>query len=312
MAGTPGALTQVGIAKESVWGTYVNPTTLAAVTDFSIDPTEGRIFDESMDGSLKATARASYAGRRWASISISTLAYPQLTGQFVMAALGIDSVSAVTGASRHTFAVSATTLPPSYTITAFDGNTSRYHAGCKLNSLSLTGSGGESDAVTVQAEFIGLAGASTAKPSLTAESADPFLGWETQTVVGGSTITPYQSWTVNLNRNAQPILTLDGAQAPNDVIQSAIDGDFSVTTLYDDLTEVNRVYNHSKSSLKLVSRSAVPTMTITCSGPSWDSLSLSPSKGDPQTVDISGRLVYHSTDSGIIGVTLDNARTTAY
>ncbi len=312
MAGTIGALTQIGIAKESSWNTAVPPTVLVPAATVSIDPYNGRIVDEALDGNLNYTARGSWAGRKYTKIQFSTLAFPKLIGHFLMGAFGIDAVTGVTGASQHTFTASASTLPPSYTFTWFDGHTTNLIAGCRLNSAAFAYKASAEDAVTVTLDYVGTIIAQTSAQTLTSLYETPIKAWELQPVIAGSTNSLYQDWTVTFDRKATPILTAANQQGPNDMIQGPIDGKFTATALYDSLAEFNRSQAQSGDTVKLTAADSTNQLQFIATGPSWDSVKVSPTKAKEQTVSLGGRLVYNSSDSGLAQVTLQNAQTTSY
>ena len=114
----PSFLRQVGLAKESTWGTAVAPTTadqFVPIMNVKYEDVVESVLDQGFR-SRASQDQGYYQGFRYGKYSFDTYAYPDVAGNLLMSILGSDGWASGT---THPLSVLNTALPPSYTIQDF-------------------------------------------------------------------------------------------------------------------------------------------------------------------------------------------------
>lgn len=321
MPGNPGAITQIGIAKESTWGTAVTATDLIPVVSGKEDSVRPRHVSKPLVGTMRAQTRDTYPTTRHATLTFSAEFRPgdATSGGLGHVLMGFFGTDTVTGAGPyvHTFSVADTTYPgvPSYTVTVWtgapaSGSVCHSYAGMVVQTLKFAWK--VDGPLMVDVTMIGKAPATNvAKPTLTVPTVGPLMAYDTALTVGGAGVTSYQELGLELDRSADAMFTL-GSADPRAVSVAPPTGTFDGTALFDDMTEMNRVINASDSTLVIATGTTSPLLTWTATSPSWDEASPERSIDGLTTLAVSGELAYNATDLGIVQCVLTNARSTAY
>lgn len=304
------ALTQVGIGKETTAGTPVTPTMMLPVTNISVSENRGRLVDESFRGRMSAQAYAVQEGP--SSVEISLEGYVIPTGAFGLLLLGVFGTDTPSGAGPylHTYSVA----PSTYALTSFTvvrntgisgSNTDQFNF-CRMNELTLNWS--TEEYWTYSATLIGRRSAArVAAPSLTEPTDVRLRGVDTSVTIGGSATTHVESASVTWTRNATPLHT---AGSNFDVPFGPLDGTFSINTIFDAVTDYDRVLNASESTVVILADnvSQSRSLSLTMTAPSWDSTDLTPGGiSDIWRVGFEGRQKYSATDAGICQCVLENS-----
>src|SRR5467141_3094086 len=137
----PTFLTQIGLAKETTWGTPIAPTTLDQFMPV-LNPKPVDDIDTILDNGLRSLAgkdQGYYQGFRIGKWSYEMHAFPEPIGHIFMGLLGTDGWASGT---THPFTLLNTGLPPSYGIYDFygvSGTNTRIQAGSYFESLAISG-----------------------------------------------------------------------------------------------------------------------------------------------------------------------------
>lgn len=207
-------LTQLGLAKETTWGTAVAPTT----ADQFIPVLNPKLSDEIepiYDRGLRSRAsldQAWYQGFRMQHYTFESQFYPDVCGNWLMGMFGADGWSSGT---THPFTVLNTALPPSYTIQDFygiGGSNTRSMAGCYFDSITMSGT--NTGPLKASVSLIGKSTALVAKPTAVYTSAAPFLTWQNAVTLNSVANLKLIAFDITFKRPVEPIFAV-GVQDPS-------------------------------------------------------------------------------------------------
>jgi hypothetical protein len=216
--------------------------------------------------------------------------------------------------TKHTFAQSSSTRPPSFSISVYDNIDYRGWAGCKISELAVKID--PKGVITLNPKFVGFPEAVVASFVPTWTNLQPLLGWGwTQSMAGGPS-TRGITLDLTAKRATEAIHSSDGLQGPREVFNGALELDGSYKAIYEAATD--------DMALFLAYTQTPITATLTKALPfGGESLAITMSQGGvpkavrdlsqtyvQATYDVSA--IYNSTDGGIATATLQNFTTTAY
>lgn len=236
-----GALSFLGLGRETTWNTAVAPTAFFPFSSESLKVSIEPIAEAQIRGILDQSPR--YRGLLTIGGSFSGPVYPSLIGHLLRAALGAPTTTG-TGPFTHTFnpaqgRFSTDAALPPYSITVGrDGVIERY-SGCVCQSLSFSFSKG--GMLTFESQWIGANYSSPAAPTVALPTDTPFTldaVVQRNSVAFGS----LQDISIAINNNLEGVRTINNNAgfisrvAWNGVRTIEVSGtaDFDNSTLYND------------------------------------------------------------------------------
>ena len=308
MANTPllTALTQVGLAKETTWGTGVAPTTADQFVPV-VNPKSEDIIESILDNGYRSRISKDQGyqqGFRQSKYSFDSQWYPDVCGNWLMGIFGADGWTAGT---THPFTVLNTGLPPSYTVQDYygiSGTHTRSYAGMYFDSVAMSGTDKGPMKATVSLSG-GKASTLVAKPSATYTTALAFLSWQGVLTLNSVAKTNLLSWDITFKRNVQAILAM-GAQDPSAGFSSDFEITGKLTFQANDDTEYLLYATTGQAAFpsSMVFTSGTNTLTLVCTSCQFET----PSTLDRSTpivkTMVSFRGIDNTTDGGAGKVTL--------
>jgi len=208
----PVSAVQVGIGKETTFGTGVSPSYSIPVIGPNPDDTHGVIPDTGWRTS-PGDSFGHAQGPLGSTVALGGNVHADTIG-FPLAGLLGDVVASGSGPVTTTMALlnSGTLQPPSYTISTFDPVQSLRWPGSVFTTCTLTASA--SNALTWSAQTVGLNAVTTTTPSTNYTSVGLMPAWVGSPKIGGSPVTGVLSSSVTITRVVTPLRNVDGSQQP--------------------------------------------------------------------------------------------------
>ena len=225
-------VTTLGIAKETVVGTAVAPTAFIPITSPKWTPQVSTYDDEGFRGS----AVKSYNTVVGSSYNQFEFDFPVFFDAIGWVLAGLLNDVATTGAAdpyMTTFAVlnSGTQQPTTYTLTDYNGNNSRAHAGTVFDKLDLNFTA--DSLLTATAHGTGMTFATTTNATSSYSTYVVQPNYKCTVTIGGVTNPKVLDGTMTIQRTSDPILTL-GNQNPTDIFAAGdLDVSGKLTLVYD-------------------------------------------------------------------------------
>jgi len=161
----------------------------------------------------------------------------------------------------------------------------------------------------------GTAAISTPTPSYTGVTIVP--AWTGVTTIGGTVTAKLAEGNVNITRTLTPIFTVDGAQAPYQIFQGAVNVEGSLKLIFEDDTDLTRYLTNSQPSLDINfsqgSGASLVQVKLTMTKAAFQVAKVDRSK-DYVELDVTYKALANTTDIGSSGgyspikVTLKNAK----
>lgn len=306
-------LTQLMLAKES---SFQTATTVGGASIAAKNPKANEIFESLYDQGYRGHAAmdfAYYQGVGHSEIDLPDMwFYADDYGHFFMAMLGTDT--ATTSASSTSHAITLLDgLPPSYTLTDYNGVDTRQYAGLYFEEVAMKWT--NPGRLTLSAKAQGMTASSANKPSFPAySSASVYLPWEMASTISGSANPRIINMEASLKRKVEPVWGMTNSQQPN----LGSDGPLQITGKIDfavaDNTELNYYKNNSQpaATFLLTGASTINTMTIHFNSLAFETPTVIDRTKDFLVLQSTYRGIYNATDAGPVKVTLTNARTASY
>jgi hypothetical protein len=309
----PGFLTQVGLAKETTWGTPIAPTTLDQFMPI-MNPKPADEIDTIEDTGyrgLLGKTQGYYQGFRLGRWAWEMHAFPEPLGNIIMGLLGTDGWAS---ASLHPFTALNSGLPPSYSIYDFYGVTgtnTRIQAGSYIESLAL--SGGVTGPLKATITTIGKSSPGTAlaaKPTAVYTTAAPFLPWQGVVTLNSVANLKLIQFDLLLKRPIDMIMAA-GSQDPSAGNSGSLEVTGKLSFVPSDETEL---------ALYLTAQQAAFPLNVTyTSGSNILNLNMAKINFEKATVlerttpyvklNASFRAIHNATDTGPIKITLTGGKT---
>lgn len=301
----PSFLRQVGLAKETTWGTGVAPTTadqFVPILNAKYEDVAESVLDQG-NRSRASVDQGYYQGFRFGKYSFETYAYPDVAGNLLMGIMGVDGWAS---AATHPLTVLNTGLPASYTIQDFygiGGSNTRSIAGAYCESINI--SAATAGPVKMTCAYLGKFAALVAKPTGTYTTAQPVIPWQGAVTLNSVGNLKLIQFDLSLKR-----LNVEGIQAMGSQDLSAgFAGQLEVTGklmfVPSDDTEylLYSTTGQAAFPLSVVFTSGSNTITITCTKVNFET---------PTTLDmapylktnVSFRAVDNATDGGATKITI--------
>lgn len=300
----PSFLRQVGIAKESTWGTAVAPTT----ADQFI-PIMNAKYEDVIDSVLiqpfvsRASLDQNFAqGFRLGKYGFETFAYPDVAGGLFMHILGVDGYAAGT---THPLTVLNSALPASYTIQDFygiGGSHSRSMAGSYCESIAIAAAA--AGPVKLTCSYLGKFAALVAKPTAVYTTLQPVIPWQGALTLNSALSATIIQFDMTLKRPVEGIKAM-GVQDISAGFSGSLEVTGKMVFAATDDTEylLYSTTGQAQFPLSIVFTSGANTITLQCTKVNFET---------PTTLDmgpylktaVSFRAIDNATDSGAIKITV--------
>ena len=297
------------LIKEATWGTALTPTISIPVEPPKNKEYYGSIYDIAYRG-IAAKHFGYYQGERRADLEVPTYFWPDVSGHFLMALLGVDTT---TGANPYTHSFTLATTPPSYTFSDNQGNIanqSRQYAGCTVHELTLKWSAPNKLMLTPKVQ--GKASTLIATPAFAGPATSIFVGWQCAATIGGSSNLRVLDAEVVLKREYELLYGMQGTQDPTDRVVGELEVNWKLLLYMNDYTDFNQYINNSQPAMSLVFTSGTNTLTIQCTKAAWEDPTEIMRDKTAYTLSVSAKGIYNATDAGPVKPILVNAQSTSY
>lgn len=244
---TPKELTYLGVAKEASWGVAVAPTYYTPFKDVKPEDVVSYIKDNGIRGAMAVDYNI-IAGIQHGTMDITTDAYPDFLGLYLLAILGSDAVTG-TGPYTHALKLNRTSQPVSLTHTYYDGTSIRQFAGHMLEEVSFKWAANAALEVSLKSQ--GKVSTTTTSLTPSPTSTIPFAGWEFSATLGGTTNLNLVGFDISLKRKVTPQFAANNSQNPSAVISSGLEVSGKASFLKADDTELNAFLNNTQPSFVL-------------------------------------------------------------
>lgn len=308
--------TQLGLAKETTWGTGVVATTFYGINKPKFTVKYQDITDLGFRGNA-STLQGMYQGTGHTEIDLPDMQfYPDDTGHLLMAMLGVDSISGV-GPYTHALTLLNSALPPSYTLTRFSGlaATSERVTGVNFEEVTLKFVNGSGE-FTVAAKGRGKIQDTVAKPAASYSAASIFLPWQAAATIAGGGNARLIDMEVSLKRPVEQVPGMNNSQDMTAANIGPLDVTGKMTFAPVDTTEFAYYTANTQPSVSILFTSGTNTLTLQMTKCAFHDVT----EVDPNStyfkVAASFRAVANSTDAGTgngpIKITLVNGKAVAY
>jgi hypothetical protein len=246
---TPKELTYYGLAKEASYGVAVNPTYYTPFKDVKPEDVIDYIKDQGIRGAMALTYNV-ISGIQHSTMDISTEAYPDIVGLFLLAVMGSDTVTGASSPYTHAFKLARTAQPPSLTHSYYDGTSIRQFAGHIVEEFSLKWAANATLEVSLksQGKVSTILGSSlTPSPTSTA----PFAGWQFTAQLGGTNNLNLVGFDISLKRKLYVQHAANNSTNPTAIVASGLEVTGKATFDKADDTELNAFLNNTQPSFVL-------------------------------------------------------------
>lgn len=247
MAFTPKELTFLGIGKETTFGTAVAPTYYPPFKDVKPEDVIDYIKDQGTRGAMAMTYNV-INGVQHSTMDITTDAYPDVLGLFLLAIMGSDTVTG-TGPYTHTLKLNRTGQPVSLTHTYYDGTSYRQFAGHMVEEVDLKWAANAALEISLKSQ--GKVSATTTTVTPTPTSTLPFAGWEFTTTLGGSANLNLVGFDLSLKRKLYVQHSANNSTNPTAIVAGGLEVTGKATFDKADDTELSAFLNNTQPALVL-------------------------------------------------------------
>lgn len=289
---------QVGLSKETTWGTAVAPSVFyPASKSVKLDTRYQNLLEEGWEG-IAGKDKLYVQGVGWTEVNLPDMwFYPDNSVHFLMAMMGTDTVTGA-GPYTHTITVNNSVNPPSYTFSKFDGlvATARQSAGVYLEQVSLKFA--NPGKLAISAVGRGKLGTNATKPTAAYSTLSPYLPWQGALTLNGSANARLIDCQLDIKRPLGQIWGLSNTQDLTGQVVQDLEVDLKMTFVPIDYTEFNLFLNNTQGAFSLIFTSGAATLTFQMSKCAFE---------DPTVIDhgqafarimATGRAIVNSTDAG--------------
>lgn len=306
------ALTQLGLAVETVLGTPVAPTVWVPVQPPKPQDVLNYVDDQGLRG-VPFSTFGKYLSTKNSTGQIDGMLYPGSGGNALAAIFGLDTVSGSSSPYTHAFTVAD--VPPSYTVTdAYlpQATIGRQWPGMRAEKLVLkfTPKGG----VSYTESFIGFPSATYTPSAGTYTTEDFFLGYQGAVSFAGTADANLSSFQLTLQRlKSEALFSAADTQTPYDIfigeMKATVDMQFYMT---DETEYVRALSQATVASVVTITQPGTSfVLTVTMSALQFTKPTIN-RHGKYVICQLAGEAVFNSTDSGALQCTLANGVQTSY
>jgi hypothetical protein len=305
MAYTAKELTWLGLAKEATYGTAVNPTYYTPFKDVKPEDVIDYIKDQGIRGAMAMTYNV-INGVQHSTMDITTDAYPDVIGLFLLAIMGSDTVTGASSPYTHAFKLARTAQPPSLTHSYYDGTSIRQFAGHIVEELDLKWAANATLEVDVKSQGkVSAVYGSSLSPTPT--STTPFAGWQFTATIGGSANLNLVGFDISLKRKLYVQHAANNSTQPTAIVAGGLEVTGKATFDKADDGELSAFLNNTQPSFVLTGTQPTTNYQLTINMGKCAFLK------DPITAkevvqgDVEFEAIDNGTNNGPIAITLVNA-----
>lgn len=248
MSYTPKELTWVGVAKEPSWGTATPPTFFIPFKDAKPEDVIAPVKDEGIRGAMAQTYNI-MQGLANSTSDISCDAYPDILGFILDMILGSDTVAGTASPHTHSFKLSRTQQPSSFTLSRYDGTNVREFAGQVAEQVDLKWASGAALQVSLksQGKLSTVAGGLTPTPPTDL----PLLGWEFGVTLAGAPNLNLVGFDLSLKRKLYVQHAANNSEDPTAIVALGLGITGKATFDKADDTELSAFLSNTQPALVL-------------------------------------------------------------
>lgn len=316
-----GNLQWLGIAKETTSGTAMAAPTIFIPID---SPKWGakitQLSDQALRGFMGADSNR-IAGSRDDEVSYKTYLYPTALFTHLRAILGgTDTVTGAADPWTHKVSLLNSVALPTYTLflAMGDGNTMQV-PGCVLSDVKITVKANELP--TLDVSWMGLPSTIITTPTNTPSTEAPMPPYTAAITVAGTNLGKYSDISLDFKRAVQPVLVLNGTQAPASIYSGELSVTGTTTAVFSGTadSDLTNYLTNGQPTLSLVINpqgDSVHTVTVNCSKIAYDSSDPQGSGNGIMTIANAFTALLNTTDAtdgkqSMAQVQLKNAAATA-
>lgn len=292
MSGILTALTEVGVAKETTWGTGVAPTTYIPVSSISADALAKSVVDDAIRGHMTKDFLVIRTTKH-AELTIDTNFYANPLGLFFYSLFGGLTT---TGVSPYNHVFKVNSSPPALTVQDYDGEQERQYAGGVVSEITVKGDA--ENLVTVSIKMVSKFGSDAANSTATILLDTPLTGWGSALTIGGSANAKLFGWEFTFKREVKPIFAASNSQDPTKINRGRFECTGKLTFDVADGTEFDNFTTGTNVLIAVtLNGSASNAALITLTSAHIEKASFDRG-GENLRVDWEVRGVYNTTDAG--------------
>lgn len=302
---TPKELEWVGVSKETTWGTAVAPTYFIPFKDAKLEDKIDTIEDNGIRGSLAETYNV-IQGFKQSDADLSGDVFPDSFGLFLLAMLGVDTVTGSVAPYTHTFKLGRTAQPPSITINKYDGTSIRQFAGLVAEQLDIKWA--DKAALEYSLKLQGKSSSVNAGPITPSTTATiPFTNWIFTVKFGEVQSLHVVGFDFTIKRKLYVQHAISNSQDPTSVTALALGVTGKITFDKADDTELSMFLNNTQQSIVITGTQpgSGAVLTIQLSKAAFKTGAVSEKDVVQLDVDIIG--IDNTADGGPCSVILQNA-----
>lgn len=240
----------LGVAKEATFGTAVPATAFIPVKTLSPKDDLKLLADQGMRGSMVETYDQ-IAGPVFAEYDFDGDVFPDTIGWPIVGVLGDLTTTGASAPYTHVAAVlnTGSGQPPSYTVSDYNGVSTRQFAGAKFSEVALKFSG--DGMLTYSAKATALASATTTAPTPSYTSVPPLAGWTGIVQIAGTAAAFVLDGDCTIKRPVTVVHAVDGTQAPYALWSGPVSAAGKLTLLMEDETQLTNYLTNAKPALDI-------------------------------------------------------------
>jgi Phage tail tube protein len=301
----PGELSFVGIAKETVEGTFVPSTAFIGCS--KIQPLNPVDYMDVM--AMRGSMVDSYGvvqGFKWGGIELGGPVFADTIGWILAGILG-DLTNAGTAApfsSAMSLKNSGNGQPVTHSVNDFYVAANRAIAGLKWTDLEIkwTAEG----LLEFDAKGTGLSSATQTKPSASITAVLPTPAWIGVLTIGGSGVVKTSDGSIKFTRQNKVLKLINGTQVPTTVFLGALEVTGKYKAVMDDETELTRYLTNTQPVFQADFQqgvgAALTEVKIVCSQAAYNKdPKITQQVGGPVEIDAEFTAMPNATDAGASG-----------
>lgn len=297
-------LTWLGLAKEASFGTAVVPTYYSPFKDVKPEDVIDYIKDQGIRGAMATTYNV-INGIQHSTMDITTDAYPDVLGLFLLSILGSDTVTGASSPYTHAFKLARTAQPPSLTHTYYDGTSIRQFAGHMVEEVSIKWAANAAIEVSVKSQGkVSAVYGSALTP--TPSSTTPFAGWQFTATLGGTQKLNLVGFDISLKRKLYVQHAANDSTNPTAIVSGGLEVTGKATFDKADDTELNAFLNNTQPSFVLTGTQPTTNYQLTLTMSKCAFLKDPISAKEVVQGDVDFESIDNGTDNGPIAITLVN------
>lgn len=306
----PSYQTQIGLGRETTWGTAVADTTFYPVEKPKFEDVPKWLKDTGYRG-IRSRTFAVQQGVLVSAFEVPDMKfYPDDSGHFLYAVLGTDVVSGTAAPFTHTLTQRAG-IPDSYTLTDFSGLSAqaRQYAGSYVEEATIkyTADGD----LLIGAKGQGKPSTLVTKPSASYSTQSFLLGWQAVLTLSGQVNARIIGMTYSIKQKLEIIWGSNNQQGPTAINVAGIELTGQVDVEPNDETEFLYMLNNTQPAASLNFTSGSNQLTLQTTKMAFTKGPIERS-GDFVKLPLTFEAVYNTTDAGTFKAIVVNPRSTNY